>query len=154
MTANNPRVNKISDTKAATPFEFANEAEVPETIRALAETNIVQTRDLYERSKHTLESVLDSWERTFDAASHGMVALNRKVIDIAQRNVTTGFELATNLAGAKNLGEALELQADYWRKQIGMFGAQAEELRAVSTRIASDVVKPVKAQMKSADSAR
>jgi Phasin protein len=38
-------------------------------------------------------------------------ALNRKIIDIAQRNVSSGFDLAKSLAGAKNLAEMVELQA-------------------------------------------
>jgi hypothetical protein len=31
------------------------------------------------------------------------------------------------LAGAKNLSEAMELQAAYWRKQLGELTAQAGE---------------------------
>jgi phasin len=154
--SNNRQVpsNKAGDNKSAAPFIFANEAEVPETIRALAETNVHQTRELYERSKHSLESVLDSWERTFDAAGQGMAALNRKVLEIAQRNINSGFDLAAGLAGAKNVAEAIELQADYWRKQFGRLGTQAEEVRSFSTQIAADVVKPMKARTKSENSSR
>jgi hypothetical protein len=32
----------------------------------------------------------------------GAVALNRKIIDIAQRNINSSFDLAKSLAGAKN----------------------------------------------------
>ena len=39
-------------------------------------------------------------------------------MDIAERNISTGFELAMNLAGAKNAFEAMELQSVYWRKQL------------------------------------
>jgi hypothetical protein len=46
------------------------------------------------------------------------VALNRKIIDIAERNVSTRFDLAMSLAGARNLAEVMNLQADYWRKQF------------------------------------
>jgi hypothetical protein len=31
-----------------------------------------------------------------------------------------GFDLATNLAGAKSLAEVVELQAAYWRKHLGV----------------------------------
>jgi hypothetical protein len=77
--------------KTAAEFEeIARDA--PEAMRALAETNIAQTQELYERSKQTLEGVLDSWERTFDAAGQGAVALNRKVIELTQRNINSGFD--------------------------------------------------------------
>jgi hypothetical protein len=62
-------------------------------MRALAEKNITQMREVYERSKDAFETVLVSWERALDAAGQGAVALNRKVIDIAQRNINSGFIL-------------------------------------------------------------
>ena len=116
-------------------------------MRALAEKNITQTREAYERSKDALEAVLVSWERSFDAAGQGVVALNRKVIDITQRNINSGFDLAKSVAGAKNLAEALELQAAYWRKQFGVLTAQAEEVRALSTKVTADAAEPIKSQM-------
>jgi hypothetical protein len=116
-------------------------------MRALAETNIAQTQELYERSKQTLEGVLDSWERTFDAAGQGAVALNRKVIELTQRNINAGFDLVKNLAAAKNLAEALELQNTYWRQQLGELRSQAEEVRTLSARVARDMAAPMKAQM-------
>lgn len=98
-------------------------------MRDLAEKNIAQTREFYERSKDAFEAVLESWERSFGAAGQGAVALNRKVIDIAQRNINSGFDLGKSLVGAKNLAEAMELQAAHWRKQLDALTAQAEEVR-------------------------
>jgi hypothetical protein len=72
------------------------------------------------------------------------VALNHKIIDIAERNVSTGFDLAMSLAGAKNLAEVMNLQAVYWRKQFGNISAQGEELRALSTKVAASVTEPIK----------
>jgi hypothetical protein len=84
-----------------------------------------------------------SWERSFDAGGQGVAALNRKVIDIAQRNINSGFDLAKSLAGAKNLAEWLELHA-YWRKQLAALTAQAEELHSLSTKVAADAAAPMK----------
>src|SRR6188508_3720785 len=120
--------------------QLARNTEVPEAMRALAEKNITQTREVYERSKDALETVLGCWERSLDATGQGAVALNRKVIDIAQRNINSGFDLAKSLAGAKNLAEWLELQAAYWRKHLAALTAQAEEFRSLSTKVAADAV--------------
>ena len=102
----------------ADQFEGFRDAQVPATLRDLAETNIAQTRELYERSKDTLQAVLASWQKSFGAANQGAVALNFKIMDIAERNISTGFDLATGLAGARNLTEVMELQSAYWRKQL------------------------------------
>jgi len=84
---------------------------------------------------------LQSWEQSFDAAGQGAVALNRKIIDIAQRNINSSFDLAKNLAGAKNLAEAVEMQSSYCRSQLDTLAAQAEEVRTLSTQVAADSVK-------------
>jgi hypothetical protein len=131
--------------KTAAQFEeFARDGQMPESMRTLAEKSVSQTRELY---VHSLEAVLESWERFVVAAGQGAVALNRKAIDIARRNINTGFGLAERLAGAKNLAEAMELQAAYWRKQLGELAAQAGEMRTLSTKVTADVAAPIKAQV-------
>ena len=95
------------------------DAGVPDTMRALAEKSVVQTREVYERSKYTLQSVSENWQRSFGAAGQGTMALNRRLIDIAERNINAGFDLATGLCRAKNLAEVMELQTAYWQKQFG-----------------------------------
>jgi hypothetical protein len=122
-------------------------AQVPATLRDLAERNISQTRALYERSKDAVQTVLVSWNKSFGAANQGAVALNLKVIDIAERNISTGFDLAMSLAGAKNVAEAVEMQSAYWRKQLGQMQAQAEEVRALLSRLNANVTEPIEPQM-------
>ena len=99
--------------------QFDRASQVPDTLRSLAERNVAQARELYEGSKNTLQAVLESWQRSFGAAGKGVATLNRSVLDLAERNINTGFDLATDLAGARNLGEVVALQATYWRKLLG-----------------------------------
>ena len=130
--------------KTAARFEeFAYDAQMPKLMRALAEKSVAQTRELY---VHSLEAVLESWERFVVAAGQGTLALNRKAIDITRRNITNGFGLAEKLAGAKNLAEAMELQTTFWRKQVGELASQAGEMRTLSTKVTADVAAPIKAQ--------
>ena len=121
---------------------------VPETVRAMVEKAVDQSREVYDRSKDALDASVATLERTFDAAGQGAVAFNRKLIDIAQRNVNSGFDLAKSLAGAKNLSEMVELQAAYWQKLLGALTSQAEEVRALSTKVATAAGEPLKEQVK------
>ena len=131
--------------KTAARFEeFAYDGQMPELMRALAEKGVAQTRELY---VHSLEAVLESWERFVVAAGQSTLALNRKAIDIARRNINSGFGLAEKLAGAKNLAEAMEFQTTYWRKQVGELASQAGEMRTLTTRVTADVTAPIKAQV-------
>ena len=50
------------------------------------------------------------------------------------------------MTGAKNIAEATELQAAYWRKQLDTLAAQAEEVRVFSTQVAA--AEPIKTQVR------
>ena len=128
--------------------DATTDAAVPETVRAMVEKAVDQSREVYDRSKDALDASVTTLERTFDAAGQGAVAFNRKIIDIAQRNVNSGFDLAKSLAGARNLSEVMELQAAYWQKLLGALTSQAEEVRAVSTKMAAAASEPLKEQVK------
>ena len=52
-----------------------------------------------------------------------------------------------SLAGAKNAAEAMELQSVYWRKQLSRLQTQAEEVRALSTRITANVTEPIHSEV-------
>jgi phasin len=118
-----------------------------EAVRELAEKSVDQTREAYDRAKDSLEAAVDTMARSLDALGHGAAALNRRVIEIAQENVSSGFDLAKSLATARTLAEMMELRATHWRKQLSALSAQAEEVRALSTKVAADVAAPIKAHV-------
>ena len=120
---------------------------VPEAVRAMAEKSVAQTREIYDRSKDALDASIATFERSFDAAGQGAAAFNRKIIAIAQRNVSSVFDLAKSLAGAKKLTDIVELQATYWRKQFDALTAQAEEVRTLSTKVTAAAAEPIKSHM-------
>jgi phasin len=142
-------MNTTSNPQTAAKQDNKNYRDVttPEAVRVMAEKAVDQSREVYDRSKDALDASVATLERTFDAAGQGAVAFNRKIIDIAQRNVNSAFDLAKSLAGAKNVAEAMELQGAYWRKQFGALAAQAEEVRALSTKVTADTAEPVKAHV-------
>jgi phasin len=120
---------------------------IPEGVRVLAEKTVAQSREAYDRSKDAFDASLTTFERSFDAAGQGAAAFNRKIVDIARRNVDTTFDLAQSLTGAKNLADLMELQAAFWRKQFAVLTAQAEEVRALSTKVTADAGEPLKAHL-------
>jgi phasin len=124
---------------------------VPEGVRALAEKAVAHTREAYDRSKDAFDASLTTFERSFDAAGQGAAAFNRKIVDIARRNVDANFDLATSLAGAKNLTDIVELQSAFWREQFGVLTSQAEEVRALSAKVTADAAEPIKSQMARGD---
>jgi phasin len=123
------------------------DASVPEAVRDMAEKTVAKTREVYDRSKDALDASIATFERTFDAAGQGAAAFNRKIIDLAQRNVNSVFDLAKSLAGAKNLTDIVELQSAYWQKQFSALTAQAEDVRALSTKVTAHAAEQIKAHV-------
>ena len=121
---------------------------IPEGVRALAEKSVAQTRQVYGRSSDAFDASVATFEKTFDAASQDAAAFNRKIIDISRRNLNSVFDLATSLAGAKDLADIVGLQRAHWQKQWGTLTSQAEEVRALSTKVAAAAGEPLKEQVK------
>jgi hypothetical protein len=122
----------------------SQDGSVPEAVRYMNEKTVAQTREVYDRSKDAFDASVSTLEGTFAAAGQGVVAFNRKFVDIAQRNVNTAFDLAKSMAGAKNLAEILQLQGDYWQKLCGNLTSQAEEVRALSSKVTAAAGEQVK----------
>ena len=123
------------------------DTSVPAVVRALAEKSVAQTRELYDHSNDALDASIAVFEKTFDAAGQGAAVFNRKIIDLGRRNVNSVFDLAKSLAGARNLSDIVQVQAAYWQKQVSVLTAQAEEVSALSTKVAADATDPIKAYM-------
>ena len=120
---------------------------IPEGVRALAEKTVAQSRQVYDRSSDAFDASVATFEKTFDAG-RGAAAFNRKIIDISRRNLNSVFDLATSLAGAKDLAEIVELQRAHWQKQWGTLTSHAEEVRALSSKVAAAAGAPLEEQVK------
>ena len=130
-----PQPGTASRRESDLQLKGLQEAKVADPMRALAQQSVAQTRASYERSKNALQTMLESWQRSFGAVGQGALAFNRKMVDIADRNIAKNFDLATRVAKAKNVGELITIQQDYWRSTLGDLSAQAEDVRVQSTRL-------------------
>ncbi len=140
--AANTSFNKVGD--GVSELFGGLDIAVPEGLRAIAEQSVNQSREAYENAKGTMEQAVEALERSIDQAGQGAAALNRKAIDFTQTNLNTGFDLAKDLAGAKNVAEIMELQASFVRKQFSALATQAEEVRTLTSKIAQDTATPIK----------
>ncbi len=137
---------KAAANKAVGAFEGIDLA-VPEALRSAAEKAVNQSRETYERTKDAMEETVEMLEQSMDKAGQGAAAINRKVIDMTQTNLNSGFDLAKDLASAKNVAELFECQAAFARKQFETLSAQAEAIRTLSTQVATDTAEPFKSHV-------
>jgi len=98
--------------------------------------------------RHILSAAFESIERSFRAAGFGTLAVNRKLIDIARANLSSGFDLAKDLAGAKTPLEAARLQMAFFDQRMKALAAQAQELRALQAELVEKANEPIREQLK------
>jgi hypothetical protein len=55
--------------------------------------------------------------------------------------------LAKSLTTAKTLAEMVEIRATYWRQHLSELADQAEEVRALSTKVATNIAAPINAHV-------
>lgn len=120
---------------------------VPEAFRSAAEQAVSRGRENYDRARNAMEETVEMLEKSLDKAGQGAAAFNRKLIDITQSNVNSGFDLAKNMAGAKNAAQLFEIQTAFARKQFEAFAHQAQEIRDLSAKVATDTAEPVQAHV-------
>ena len=107
-----------------------------------------------EPPQRALEIAVETMERSLKAAGQGTVAVNRKLIDFAQANLSSSLDLAKSLACARNPMQVMHLQVTYWDERMKVLASQAEELRALSAEIVAKANEPIREHMRRSLKAR
>lgn len=127
--------------------EFASTlpgTEVPNMVREMAEKSISSAREMYETARNAAEEATDMMEDTYESARKSFTEMNLKLIDQAQANTDRVFAFAKEVAGVKNVSEAVELQTKFVREQFEAFASQAREMQETAAKLASETTGPMK----------
>jgi phasin len=118
--------------------------EVPAAFREIAEKNIAQAKESYEKIKSVAEETTDMLEDTYATASKGCSGYGLKLIEVARVNSNAAFDLLGELLTAKSYAEAVELSSTYMRQQFDTLTAQAKELAEHAQKVATETAEPLK----------
>jgi phasin len=127
------------------PFSPVIPFQVPEQVRAFAETSVNQARDGYQKFKAAAESNNEAIEAAYTSATKGCTDFTTKLVEIAKANTASTFDFAQSLMGVKTFPEAFELMNTHARKQFETLTAQSKDLAEFSQKVATDTVEPFKA---------
>jgi Phasin protein len=157
-----PRAKKLGAKKsevkkpsAKRTAATAAHATARKTAMAKAPASVPQTAPVpvnaFKPEEKAVETALV--ERTFDtfeslkAAVPAAVAVNHKLVDIAQTNMKAGMALARDLASAKSPLEMMQLGMTSWQAHLGVLEAQARELRMLSAELMTTANEPIRARL-------
>jgi hypothetical protein len=108
----------------------------------------VAKADVTEPPHPLLGATVDTFERSFKAVGQGTIAVNRKLLDFARANMSSGFDFAMSLASASSPAQIMQLQMNYWDERLKALASQAQELRALSAELVANTNEPIRQHMR------
>lgn len=102
--------------------------EIPPQMRDLAEKNVEQARQAYGQFMDMARKAQDMMTRSSGAVADSAREAQGKAMRYAQENLEASFNLAADLARARDLKEALEIQTRYAQRQMRNYADQAQDL--------------------------
>lgn len=117
-----------------------DDAEPTQDLRSLNAQNLEQARQAVDGLLSAAQAAIRSMDDRAATARKGATDLSRAMMQFAQRNIASSFELAQKLMRAKDVDEMRSLQTEYIKAQTQALAEQARELGERSVKAAGTVV--------------
>lgn len=117
---------KPKSGKTAMPRD--QQFEIPEELRQLAEENVERARKLYLQFMEGVSQAMGVWSTSpSNTASPAFNEVRERAIKITRENADAAFNLAKDVANAKDLQELVTLQTRYVQSQMKWYAQQTQE---------------------------
>jgi phasin len=136
-----------AETVQAVEAPVAAAKEIGESVRALVEKGLVETRSRYAQVKTVAEETSAAVEASYGAARNGVVAFNVKTLEALKADAEANFDLFKSLAAAKSVSELVTLQTEFARKRFEDATSRSKELAELARKVADEAVAPFKAHV-------
>lgn len=107
--------------------------EIPVEMRDFAEKSVDQARKAIDGFMGAAHKTVDTFEGSATTVQSGAKDATRKTLSYAEQNITAAFDLAQRLVRAKDVQEAMQIQAEFvkvqfeaMQKQMKEFGSMAQ----------------------------
>lgn len=110
--------------------------EIPAAVREIAERNVEQAKSAYTQLMDMARQAQDMMAKSTGMSGmmpSGAVELQMRTMQYAQENINASFELASELARAKDLKNYLEIQTRFAQRQIQTYTQQAQDIGRLMT---------------------
>jgi hypothetical protein len=119
-----------SPTLERSPMAQPPPFEIPQQLRDLTEKNLEHARNAYGQFMDAMTQAMSMWASATPANSMtaGFKAVQDRAVKFAKQNADACFNLATELATAKDLTDVLSIQSRHAQTQMQSYALQAQEL--------------------------
>jgi phasin len=102
--------------------------EIPEAVRQMTERNLDQARTAYSQFMEMAKKAQDMVAKSSGVMAESARDIQQQVFRFTEQNMEAGFQLASDLARARDLKEYLEIQGRHAQKQMQTYAQQAQEI--------------------------
>jgi phasin len=115
--------------------------EMPKGMRSMAEAGFEHARKGFEQFLTGAQQARDSMEQRGATVRAGARDISAKAFACAEQNVQASLDHAQALLHAKNVAEAMRLNADYAQTQMRALAEQASEMSQIVGSAAIEAAK-------------
>jgi hypothetical protein len=104
--------------------------EIPQQLREMAEKNLEHARSAYGQLMDAMTQAMGMWANATpaNAMTAGFKVVQDRAVKFAKQNGDACFNLATELATAKDLTDVLSIQSRHAQSMMQSYSLQAQEL--------------------------
>lgn len=107
--------------------------EIPPPMRDMAEKNVEQARQAYSQFMDMAMKAQDMMTRSSGVMTESAREVQTKAMRYTQENLEASFSFAAELARARDLKEAMEIQSRYAQRQMRNYAEQSQDLGRAMT---------------------
>ncbi|WP_414471927.1 phasin [Microvirga sp. M2] len=106
--------------------------EIPAEMRDLAEKSVEQARKAIDGFMNAAQKTVDTFEGSANTVQASAKDATRKTFTYAEQNLSAAFDLAQRMVRAKDMQEAMQIQAEFVRTQFEAMQSQMKEFGSLA----------------------
>ena len=108
--------------------------DIPDTMREMAERNVGQAREAYDRFLDATHKAQSAAEQSSGAVVDSAKDVQSLTLKFTEQNMAASFAFASALANAGDLQEALQIQQNFAQDQFKNYTSQTQALGVVMAK--------------------
>lgn len=120
--------------------------EIPQQLRELAEKNVEHARATYGQFMDAVSKAMGMWASATppNAVTSSFKAVQDRAVKFAKQNAEACFNLASELATAKDITDVVGIQSRHAQQQMQAYSLQAQELGRLVMEATTQSMQPPK----------
>jgi len=106
--------------------------EIPAEMRDFAEKSVEQARKAIDGFMSAAQKTVDTFEGSANTVQTSAKDATRKTFTYAEQNLAAAFDLAQRMVRAKDMQEAMQIQAEFVRSQFEAMQTQMKEFGSIA----------------------